>query len=114
MQYVAGNRLTLLKNGVQYFPALVEAIDAARGEVFLESYLYADDETGERVTGALARAAARGVNVHLLVDGFGAGDFPRRFRDPLPAAGAPLLVSCPEFAGPRWGGSGVVRIHRKL
>jgi phosphatidylserine/phosphatidylglycerophosphate/cardiolipin synthase-like enzyme len=30
VQYVGGNRLTLLKNGEQYFPALLEAIDAAR------------------------------------------------------------------------------------
>ena len=59
--YLGGNRLTLLKNGEQYFPALVAAIDAARAEVFLETYIYADDETGSLVTDALARAAARGV-----------------------------------------------------
>jgi len=114
MQYVAGNRLTLLKNGAQYFPALVEAIDAARSEVFLESYLYADDETGERVTGALARAAARGVNVHLLVDGFGARDFPRRFRECLRASGAHLLVFRPEFGRRRWRRGRLRRMHRKL
>src|SRR5882762_3127784 len=114
MQYVAGNQLTLLRNGAQYFPALVAAIDAARGEVFLESYLYADDETGERVTDALARAAARGVNVHLLVDGFGARDFSRRFRDRLQAAGAHLLVFRPEFAPRRWRRGRLRRMHRKL
>src|SRR2546428_13084007 len=100
MQYVAGNRLTLLKNGAQYFPALVEAIDAARSEVFLESYLYADDETGERVTDALARAPARGVNVHLLVDAFGARDFPRRFRE-RPRASAPHPLLFPPEIGRR-------------
>src|SRR5207253_9512525 len=114
MQYVAGNRLTLLKNGAQYFPALVEAIDAARSEVFLESYLYADDETGERVTDALARAAARGVNVHLLVDGFGARDFSRRFRERLRASGAHLLVFRPEFGRRRWQRGRLRRMHRKL
>ena len=35
LDYVGGNRLTLLRNGEQYFPALVAAIDAARAEVFL-------------------------------------------------------------------------------
>lgn len=114
MQYVAGNRLTLLKNGAQYFPALVEAIDAARSEVFLESYLYADDQTGERVTDALARAAARGVNVHLLVDGFGARDFSRRFRERLRASGAHLLVFRPEFGRRRWQRGRLRRMHRKL
>jgi phosphatidylserine/phosphatidylglycerophosphate/cardiolipin synthase-like enzyme len=33
MQFVGGNRLTLLKNGEQYFPALVAAIDAARARI---------------------------------------------------------------------------------
>ena len=37
MQYLGGNRLTLLHNGVEYFPALAAAIDAAKREVFLES-----------------------------------------------------------------------------
>jgi cardiolipin synthase len=92
MQFVGGNRLTLLKNGEQYFPALVAAIDAAREEVFLESYIYADDETGSLVTDALARAAARGVAVHLLIDGFGALKFAPRFRRALQDAGAEVLM----------------------
>ena len=61
MQYVGGNRLGLLRNGEQYFPALLAAIDAAREEIFLESYIFADDQTGSLVADALARAAARGV-----------------------------------------------------
>jgi len=65
-EYVEGNRLTLLKNGEQYFPALVGAIDAAREEIFLESYIFASDETGSLVADALARAAARGVRVEAL------------------------------------------------
>jgi cardiolipin synthase A/B len=43
--YSEGNLLQLLKNGEQYFPALVKEIDAAEQEVFLESYIFADDET---------------------------------------------------------------------
>ena len=61
LRFVPGNRLDLLKNGEQYFPALVGALDAARREVFLETYIFADDETGSLVADALARAAARGV-----------------------------------------------------
>ena len=54
MQYVGGNRLALLKNGVQYFPALVAALDEAREEVFLETYIFAGDETGSLIADALA------------------------------------------------------------
>ena len=73
--YVGGNRVSLLRNGGQYFPALVAAIDAARTEVFVDTVIYADDATGSLVTEALARAAERGVATHLLIDGFGAKDF---------------------------------------
>ena len=66
--YVGGNRLTLLRNGEQYFPELVRAIDAARREIHLETYIFADDQTGSLVADALARAAARGVAVRLLLD----------------------------------------------
>jgi cardiolipin synthase len=115
VQYVGGNRLTLLKNGVQYFPALVHAIDAAREEVFLESYIFADDETGSLVIDALARAAARGVRACLLIDGFGAKDFPVRFRDALARAGARLLVFRPLMPGLRRLKRGRLRrMHRKL
>jgi cardiolipin synthase len=113
MRYVAGNRLTLLKNGAQYFPALLAAIDAAREEVFLESYIFADDGTGRRVSDALARAAARGVRTHLLIDGFGAREFPQHFRSALLQAGAKLQVFRPQrTALPRR--NRLRRMHRKL
>jgi cardiolipin synthase len=114
MQYLDGNRLKLLRNGEQYFPALVGAIDAARVEVFLETYLYADDETGSLVTDALARAAARGVAVHLLIDGFGARDFAPRFWRMLRNAGAQVLVFRPDINPWRLRRNRLRRMHRKL
>jgi cardiolipin synthase len=114
--YVGGNRVTLLKNGEQYFPALAAAIDAARSEVFLETYIYADDETGSLITDALARAASRGVATHLLIDGFGARDFSPRFRGILADAGAQVLVFRPRVSPwPFWKQrSRLRRMHRKL
>jgi len=114
MRFVDGNRLTLLTNGEQYFPALVEAIDGAREEVFLETYLFADDQTGSLVADALARAAARGVRVHLLVDGFGARDFAPRFAEMLARAGARVLVFRPMVNPWRLRRGRLRRMHRKL
>ncbi len=114
MEYVPGNRLTLLTNGEQYFPALVEAIDRAREEIFLETYIFADDETGSLVADALARAAARGVRVRLLVDGFGARDFAPRFGDMLGRAGAEVLVFRPLKNPWRLRRGRLRRMHRKL
>ena len=57
--FLAGNRVELLKNGGQYFPALLAAIDGAQHEVHLESYIFADDDTGRAI--AAAPAAIRKV-----------------------------------------------------
>lgn len=116
LDYVEGNRIALLRNGGQYFPALVAAIDAARTEVFLETYIFADDETGSLVSDALARAAARGVATHLLIDGYGAKDFAPRFRRMLAEAGAEVLVFRPQVSPwPFWKQRGRLRrMHRKL
>src|SRR5262249_58866630 len=71
-RYLPGNRITLLRSGGEYFPALVLAIDGAEREVWLETYIYADDDVGRIVTAALIRAAQRGIVVRVLVDGWGA------------------------------------------
>src|SRR2546430_1965932 len=61
VEFLPGNRLTLLRSGVEYFPALEAAIREARREIFLETYIYASDATGERITKALCEAARRAV-----------------------------------------------------
>lgn len=114
MRYVEGNRLTLLRNGEQYFPALVAAIDGAREQVFLETYIFADDQTGSLVADALARAAARGTTVHLLIDGFGARDFAPRFRVMLAEAGVRVLVYRPDISPWTLRRERLRRMHRKL
>ncbi len=114
MRYLDGNRLTLLRNGEQYFPALVTAIDGAREEIFLETYIFADDQTGSLVADSLARAAVRGASVHLLIDGFGASDFAPRFLQMLTAAGVRVLVYRPDISPWTLRRERLRRMHRKL
>src|SRR5262245_28344770 len=109
-----GNRLELLRSGAEYFPALEAAIGAARDSVFLETYIYAGDATGRRVTRALCGAASRGVAVHVLVDGFGGRDMPATFAKDLGDAGARLLVFRPEVWRFPWRIDRLRRMHRKL
>ena len=113
-EYLSGNRLTLLESGKQYFPALIAALDRAQREVFVETYIFADDDTGNLVAGALARAAMRGVQVHLLLDGFGARDFAPRLRDMLAGAGVQVLVFRPKISPLTLRRSRLRRMHRKL
>lgn len=114
MHRIGGNELVLLRNGEEYFPALVQSIDAARSEVFLESYIFENDATGSLVADALCRAAARGVAVRLLIDGFGSRGFASRFREMMAESGVRLQVFRPEVRLWRFRRSRLRRMHRKL
>jgi len=110
-----GNQIKLLRNGAEYFPALESAIDSAEREVWLESYLFADDASGRRIAEAMARAAKRGVKVRVMVDGWGAKfyltpELERFMRD----AGIELLKYRPEVAAWQFRSHRLRRLHRKL
>src|SRR6266571_2413088 len=114
VEFLPGNRLTLLRSGVEYFPALEAAIREAQREIFLETYIYAGDATGERITKALCEAARRGVAAHVLVDGFGSRDMPAEFARELRDAGARLLVFRPEVWRFPFRRDRLRRMHRKI
>ena len=114
VEFLPGNRLTLLRSGVEYFPALEAAIGDARRDIFLETYIYSGDATGVRITRALCEAARRGVAVHVLVDGFGSKDIPKAFVQQLRDAGARLLVFRPEIWRLRFRRDRLRRMHRKI
>lgn len=114
VDYLAGNRLTLLNSGAEYFPALLAAIEAAHSEIFLESYIYANDEIGLQISNALSRAVARGVVVNVIVDGFGARNFTTDFLPQLTAAGVRAMLYRPELGRFRLRRHRLRRLHRKL
>lgn len=72
--FTENNQLTLLNSGVEFFPALIAAIDTAQTEIYLETYLFSQDITGALVHDALCRAAERQVQVHVIVDWLGTGN----------------------------------------
>ncbi len=114
-RFLPGNRVTLLRSGGEYFPALVGAIDRAEREVWLETYIYADDDAGRIVTAALVRAAQRGVQVRVLVDGWGARHYlTRAIEQALGDAGVRLLKYRPEVAPWQFRSHRLRRLHRKL
>ncbi|WP_374942946.1 phosphatidylserine/phosphatidylglycerophosphate/cardiolipin synthase family protein [Sphingomonas sp.] len=105
---VDGNRLTLLDTGPRRLDALLKLIDGARESLRILYYIYADDETGRRVNAALTAAAARGVRVALIVDGFGS-PVDNSFFAPLEAAGGSVC----RFSA-RFGRRYLLRNHQKL
>jgi cardiolipin synthase len=112
--FLGGNRLSLLESGAEYFPALIAAIEAARHEVHLEAYIFADDTTGRRVAAALAAAAQRGVAVRVLVDGFGAREFAAGLGASLAAQAVEVMTYRPEIGKLRFRRHRLRRLHRKL
>jgi cardiolipin synthase len=114
-----GNRVDLLCGGSEYFPALLAAIDAAKTEVYLETYIYEDDETGKRVTAALAAAAKRGVKVRVSVDGFGSSNLAPPIRERFDEARVEYVIFRPEHSLWKSGfkffsRARLRRLHRKL
>ncbi len=108
------NRIDLLRNGVEYFPALEAAIDQARHEIYLETYIYETDATGLRIGAALKRAGARGVDTHVLLDGFGCKDMPAAYVQDLQQAGVDVMFYRPKISPWTLKRSRLRRLHRKL
>lgn len=113
--FSGGNSVGLLRGGDALFPALVEAIDAARHEVCLATYIFHADPAADRVTVALINAAQRGVQVKVVLDGFGMlgrlGDLQRRLCE----AGVQVAVYRPIDRWWNWLQPGQLRrLHLKL
>lgn len=109
-----GNRLTLLRSGDEYFPALEAAIEEAQYSIHIETYIFADDTAGRRIAGALLAAAARGVRTDVIVDGFGSKRFLGTLSDVLAAGEVRVLVFRSDIYPWNFGRHGLRRMHRKL
>jgi len=111
---VDGNRVTLLVSGVEYFPALEAELDAARHEIHLETYIFENDVAGRAIGAALARAARRGVETNVMVDGFGSSDLDAAFIAELRGAGVNFLVFRPDNSPWIFRRARLRRLHRKI
>ena len=66
-----GNRVRLLVDGDEFYPALERSIEEARSSVHVQTYIFARDEVGRRLRDLLAEKAREGLEVRLLYDRFG-------------------------------------------
>ena len=113
--FAGGNAVRLLQGGDALFPALCQAIGAARHEVWLATYIFHHDAAARAVADALCAAAARGVAVHVVVDGFGSLTTLPVLRRWLAHAGVRLEVFRPLDRWWAWLQPGALRrMHQKL
>jgi cardiolipin synthase A/B len=114
-QWVAGNRIELLENGEEFFPAVFSAIEAARREVLLETFILHEDKVGLALLAVLCNAARRGVSVDVTVDGYGSAGLSSSFVQALGAAGVRLHVFDPRpLLFGRLRTNPFRRLHRKV
>lgn len=109
---ISGNRCTLLRDGVEAFPAMLEAIRGARRYVRVSMYMFLDDSVGELFSRALCEAAERGVEVQVLYDAIGSFSTPRSFWERMRQSGVDVRPIRPFSL--RAFGSMIQRDHRKL
>jgi cardiolipin synthase A/B len=110
---VGGNRVRLLEDARENYPAWLEAIRGARSRVHFESYIIYDDDVGNEFAAALVAKAREGARVRLVYDWLGGlGKTSARFWERLRAGG--VEVRCynpPRLSAPLgW----LSRDHRKM
>ncbi len=105
--YYHQNSVELVKGGKDYFNLLESMIEQARQSIYLQTYIFESDQTGQRIAGALIRAAIRKVNVAVLVDGYASQHLPDWLTESMRSAGVkldrfqPLLKSKKFYFGRR-------------
>ncbi|EMH4161975.1 cardiolipin synthase ClsB [Pluralibacter gergoviae] len=109
-----GNKIELLENGDEFYPAVFGAIERASSKIFLETFIWFEDNIGWQLHAVLLKAARRGVKIELLLDGYGSPDLSEQFVGELAAAGVIFRYYDPR---PRLFGMRTNlfrRMHRKI
>ena len=102
-----GGEVVLLQNGDGFYPAMLDAIRGARDTINFETYIFEPDEVGQQFIDAFKERSQAGVEVRLLVDGFGAWKLKKKHRDDLKRAGVNVQLFRPI------GLRNLVRIYRR-
>ena len=111
-QFVAGNRVRVLRNGDEIFGPMLAAIRSAQTTITFETYIYWSGDIGREFAEALAERAQRGVKVHVLLDWVGSAKMDDALLEKMSAAG----VQIRKYHPPHWSHMGQLnnRTHRKL
>src|SRR5438270_4380296 len=105
---IAGNRLEVIETGAGRLQAILDLIAGAQHSIKILMYMFNPDGAGERVRDALVEAALRGVEVKLLIDGFGSSAGPSFFTDLDESRGEICVFN------PAYGRRYLLRNHQKL
>ncbi len=104
---VSGGSARLLNNGREFIPAMLQAFEQARSSINFMVYIWEDGELSDSIFDAMIAAAERGVQVRLMIDGFGGMKAPDERIEELKRAGGRWEW----FHPPRFGK--LTRFHKR-
>ena len=90
--------IELVRSGEDYFLRLEKLIDKAEREIHIQTYIFENDETGNRMASCLKKAAQRKVKVYVLLDAYGSAALPNSFAQDLVQHGISLRFFSPLFS----------------
>lgn len=90
--------IALVHSGEDYFSRLENIIHNSLIEIHIQSYLFENDTTGNRIITALKEAASRQVKIYLLLDGLGSLHFPSQIENDLKKSGINIRFFAPLFS----------------
>lgn len=96
--YIPAESVKLVFSGANYFETLEEIIGSARKTIHLQTYIFDEDATGNRVAEALIKAASRQVEIFVLADGVGSNALSGKFVRRLQSSGIHFRFFSPVFS----------------
>ncbi|MGW8392739.1 phospholipase D-like domain-containing protein [Pseudoduganella sp. HUAS MS19] len=113
---IAGNKVELLFDGPLTMAEMAKSIAVARNSINFETYVFDQDEQGERFADLLILKQREGVVVNVIYDSVGTINVPQAFFERMRSSGIHLLAFNPvnpaKLRGSGWKLNN--RGHRKL
>lgn len=110
--FSCGNRVRVLRNGVEIFPPMLEAIRQARSSIEFLTFIYWKGDIAREFAEALAERARAGVQVRVILDAVGAGRMSEEWLESMNAAGVDIVWFRPPVRWKIWEVDN--RTHRKV
>jgi cardiolipin synthase len=96
--FLASDTLRLVESGQDYFQGLEKMIQEAKQEIHIQTYIFENDTTGQKIITLLKEAARRGVKIYILLDGFGSFSLPEELIQDLEECGINIRFFAPLFS----------------
>ena len=107
------NGVTVMTNGIEFFPALLADIKKAKNHIHIAMYIFADDALGRLVADALIDKVREGVEVRLVYDDVGCWNVKHRFFERMREEGIEAMPFMPVHF-PQFTSKVNYRNHRKI